>query len=36
LKKRKIRITKEEEVKGHECIGLCCDDLVDINERDDL
>ncbi|BFH72728.1 hypothetical protein SJAV_06720 [Sulfurisphaera javensis] len=33
-----MRISKkeEEEVKGHECIGLCCDDLVDINERDDL
>jgi len=36
--KKKIRITKkeEEEVEGHECIGLCCDGLVDVNERDDL
>ncbi|GAA5418130.1 hypothetical protein Stok01_00066 [Sulfurisphaera tokodaii] len=33
-----MRINKDEEkeAEGHECIGLCCDDLVDINERDDL
>jgi hypothetical protein len=37
--KKKLRIKKEELNKEmeeeHKCIGLCCDDLVSITERDD-
>jgi hypothetical protein len=35
--RKKLRIKKtEEKEEGHKCIGLCCDDLVSIEERDDV
>jgi hypothetical protein len=35
-KKLRIKKAEEKEEEGHKCIGLCCDDLVSIEERDDV